>query len=913
MADIPLSDLALAACIKAQKDLETLAGDMARAEDSGRRLAISNYAAHTRTLLGRLLALVRWSKERQNSLVEPCMADGNRFDEQHKAMREKAADELHFLHEGLSQACVPAYDVRAALDVVGRGAYTQLPLVIAPKPAPSSAATPAEALAWLRRELRLRRAAWKVPPRMGVRDAKGSIVCTVAGEYELAVSAQKPRSAFFIWMDSVGRDAMKEANPSVSGVGELGKLCGDKWLSMGESERAEWEEKAKEEHPPRDGPLKVLRLQPLVTGSAAAWAKAGQRVQKVFDSLPEQPLLAVHPELHAICCERALDALYTQAGALLRSGSPWAGGKLKIERTPPPRAAEAEASAAAAAAGAAAGGSSVAGGGTVVPLPGGVRLSYQWQPGGGDGSRRAAIVVMPDPVTGMRLQHEPPLEEKAGWKWGSAADLNPERLLLDALRERSVRTLTSVAIKSLNSHAALEEGGPLPLLRVTDQASLAISQRDGQYMSLSSGGAHRKLPSAASVPANTSSTMSASVAAGVAAACALRLSAPLAALERTALALGVPARAVPSLEALKDGHGALLWAPLSGTSTVPTEARWLPLLPMPGWGLEVRLQGSAVAATAGSTPFPTIEVNLLALAGTTLRAVYPLTDELTKAAAAEEGTAMAVDDDADGSARVSRLLPLALSLATTRATLETLYDGAERAKLSCERGDGGTLTLSDAAAGGRLCPPLVAEYHKPSDAPHGSISLRAKPNGGGWEASVPSLPQPPGVAASLCALCSGQGTIAFGGEGAATVLSYRPPSAWAVHDLLVDLQGISMAHALLRRLGEQRAAGELDGVRLREASGAGIGVLTRKGRHVRIEWFGGYEGREPPPPQPVLQARVKVDGVPLSSVHRDAMALIVAGNLAELLRQCEREGGGEAEAEAAAAGAAAASGKRKRS
>ena len=170
---------------------------------------------------------------------------------------------------------------------------------------------------------------------------------------------------------------------------------------------------------------------------------------------------------------------------------------------------------------------------------------------------------------------------------------------------------------------------------------------------------------------------------------------------------------------------------------------------------------------------------------------------------------MAVDDDADGSARVSAT-SLALSLTTTRATLETLYDGAERAKLSCERGDGGTLTLSDAAAGGRLCPPLVAEYHKPSDAPHGSISLRAKPNGGGWEASVPSLPQPPGVAASLCALCSGQGTIAFGGEGAATVLSYRPPSAWAVHDLLVDLQGISMAHALLRRLGEQRAAGELD-------------------------------------------------------------------------------------------------------
>ena len=217
-------------------------------------------------------------------------------------------------------------------------------------------------------------------------------------------------------------------------------------------------EKAKEEHPPRDGPLKVLRLQPLVTGSAAAWARASACRRCLIRCPSSRCWRCIRS-----CTPSAASARSTRCtrAALLQRQSV---GRRQAQDpcTPPPRAAEAEASAAVFAAGAAAGGSSVAGGGTAVPLPGGVRLSYHWQPGGGDGSRRAAIVVMPDPVTGMRLSARAASGGEAGWKWGSAADLNPERLLLDALRERSVRTLTSVAIKSLNSHAALEEGGPLP-------------------------------------------------------------------------------------------------------------------------------------------------------------------------------------------------------------------------------------------------------------------------------------------------------------------------------------------------------------------------------------------------------------------------------------------------------------------
>ena len=84
------------------------------------------------------------------------------------------------------------------------------------------------------------------------------------------------------------------------------------------------------------------------------------------------------------------------------------------------------------------------------------------------------------------------------------------------------------------------------------------------------------------------------------------------------------------------------------------------------------------------------------------------------------------------------------SLATTRATLETLYDGADRAKLSCERGDGGTLTLSDAAAGGRLCGPLVAECHNRRTRRTGPLASRSKAKRRRMgRRAYPALPQPP--------------------------------------------------------------------------------------------------------------------------------------------------------------------------
>ena len=880
--ELPLCDLSLAVVHRAQISLRQLSHQLATTPDAGRRQALQQYVAHTRTLLLRLLVLVRWTRERNSSFVKPCADDALRLNTYHFEIQRSVQD-LSFLHrDGLWQACVPPYDMRAALDVVGHGSYTQLPRAIAPPPKPpqqltqttaSSDPSAVEALAWLRGALRLRRTTWKLPALMEVSDASGSIVCTVPGEYELALSA----------------------------------------------------------HPPSDAPLKVLRLVLLGSGVAVGRtsAKARQRAQQALDAQPDQPLFAVHTDLHALCCERALDALHVQAGTLLRT-SAWAAS-LRVERMSQPTEGKAARTGAA-----------------------GVRLSYLWQPGGaaagaiGGGAgadaaaaKRASIVITPAEETGLRLRHEPALtrmkkadsapEEES--QWVSAAALDAEAMLLSALRERSALTLREVARVLDEMRGPSLPAGPsggvvanglLPLLRVTEQASLAVSHRDGQYVCLAGKAARRLLGAVApSGSAGPAAGVSAGVMAGVAAATALRLSPPLAALERAALAVGVPAGAVPPLAPLLSAtDGAVLWAPVSSVSADAsgvTDARWLPLTAAPGWGVEVRVSIASTAEDAPTTsPSPrlTLEYNLLWLQppatgalGATARAVFALTSEVDAAEAAE----MAAPDtaDLDGSARLARLVPLLLSTGATRACLEALDAAASASGLQCERQSSGlTLCLVDLPDSSRACPLLATAFQLPTDTPRMPPVLQSTQSG--WKALVPQLSPPPGVAARS-SLCSGA-VVTFGSQGA--TLCYPPPSAWSIHDLLLDLQGVAMAHALLRRLGEQRVVGELEGIRIAEASCAGIGLHTRARRHVRIEWRGSNssDGAAPtsaaamaiePPPQPVLQLRLRVDGVPLPAVHRQALTLLDAGSFGELLRLCDldapRGAGGEGGAEAAVA------------
>lgn len=855
MAEVPLSDVSAALTQHAHARLQQLGQQLQATPDPGRRLALQQYVAQVRTLLLRLLTLVRWAQARHASFVVPCSSDALRLDAQHIGLRG-AEHELNFLHrDGLWQACVPPYDIRAALDVVCRGTYTQLPRAIAPPHAPhrqdddssgSAASDATAALAWLRSELRLRRSAWKLPARTLVRDARGSIVCTVPGEYELAVSA----------------------------------------------------------HPPADGPLKVLRLSLLVSGAAGgrAWTRAQQRVQQALDALPEQPLIAVHGDLHAVCCDQALDALHAQA-TLLRAG-PWSSS-LKVERvasTAPADPAGRSGSGAA-----------------------GVLLSYVWQPASGfaaadaSAARRASILISSAAESGLRLRHDPPLptvagtdaEDGDGWSWVSSAELSAEALLIDALHLRSKRTLDRSARGpdgevGASTLSTLVDNGQLPMLRVTEHAALTISHRDGQYACLARGNATRRLlgvPGAAAT----------SVSGGVAATALLRLSAPLAALERAASAVGVHACAMPTLEPLHAAGGALLWAPLPNPSPdTLADARWLPLEGLPGWGIEVRMSNPTTKTDAAG-PFPAMDFCLLRLntmtrdvQRATVRAVVPFTAEVDAAVAAAAPAAPQADklasESDDGAARVAFLMPVLLGTAAARAAVETLRTAAAAAGLLCEQEVNGTrLQLTDLPRSGLACPPAAAAMQRPADTPRAAPLLRVstEATGRGWEAFVPQLSAPAGVS-PVSTLCSGAATVCFDSSGA--TLRYDVANAWAVHDLLLDLQGVAMAHALLRQLAEARATGggDLDGVKLAEASCAGIGLHTRANRHVRIEWRGSSASAVPPPsaaatvveppPHPVLQLRLRVDGVVLAAVHRPALNLLASGALGELLRLCDVDG-----------------------
>ena len=56
---------------------------------------------------------------------------------------------------------------------------------------------------------------------------------------------KKGMSAYFLWMNAEGRDQAKAEG--VTGIGPIGKLCGERWRGMDEGEKAPWEAKAKED------------------------------------------------------------------------------------------------------------------------------------------------------------------------------------------------------------------------------------------------------------------------------------------------------------------------------------------------------------------------------------------------------------------------------------------------------------------------------------------------------------------------------------------------------------------------------------------------------------------------------------------------------------------------------------------
>ena len=204
---VPLSDLVFTATHSVHHGLLQLSERLGQnLTDLQRREYLLQYIAQARTLLGRLLALSRWSAARMPEVQRASDALAE-LDRRQIGMR-KMADELFFLHEALPAACAPPYDVRAAVDVLGSGRYSQLPRTIETavpgyrKPPPTEAETLA-ALDWLRGELRARRAHWRLPAGARLREARGCVVCTLPGTPqtldfcgEAEFRAMKPGSVF---------------------------------------------------------------------------------------------------------------------------------------------------------------------------------------------------------------------------------------------------------------------------------------------------------------------------------------------------------------------------------------------------------------------------------------------------------------------------------------------------------------------------------------------------------------------------------------------------------------------------------------------------------------------------------------------------------------------------------------------
>jgi len=1001
VVSIPLSDLVYAVIQQTHSHLLSLPQRLVHLRDFDRRAAIRQFVAASRTLLARLLVVVRWAQE-QRHLIHACASDVHRI-EQQRAQLRSAADEFYFLQNaapqlgktGLWQACAPPYDVRAALDIIQRGTYTQLPRCIdlSAERAVPAAREQAAALEWTHRVLRLRRCAWLLPEGVAVRDGRGCVIASVPGEYEIALSA----------------------------------------------------------YPPASGPWKVMRLRPWaqhdkhaaagVGGgvSGRAWRSLWQRMQQLLDEAPEaqraQPLLTIHAELHARCSQVLLDSLQRQAASLARGA--WAGN-LRVERV----------NAGVNAVEAAAGGAGAAGAELPVgAASSGLRLSYLWNPlalnggisgertgggigpgggggggggglggGGTTGTQQAALLVLPARSHGIILRHEPPLLCLADGASSGAVTrppsistsistsisiseaLDAEALVAGAIRERSMRhlkrcaesldeaakaapatseveiegglvngsqprqrqpataeappaTATPAAPVGEGMHEGLDEGHTLPMLRFSSGAALALQPRDGAYALL---GPHAKPPPRP--PGGVEASMLR----------ALQVSAAYASVTRATLALGAPSAALPpplvrwvasagtvdksaTIDPRDAQHDAATAPAIAGVPAALEAAAawqlvWVPLPRLDGWGLLVGLthappsvqlilvqlgsaptvpasgavlaaravpadQAAAAANGAGephslrlavlaahsltkqleADPFADLVAEQAAASDTEATAAEALGEAPTSAATYSSQRPFTATYSSDALAGLAcRLMPTMLALGTARATAEVLFAGAAHAALACERLGGGLeLQLAGALAADCCAPLLDGALRRLTDTPTAAPILC--PVEGGWMALVPLLPQPPGVA-SRSRLASG-GTALFDARGAA--LRYAPPTIWSVHDLLCDLQGIAIAHALLRQFEALREAGLLNGVVLCEASCAALTLRTPAGHMLSLDWrvypYRRACGQVRPPARPVLLHRIRVDGLPLAPVQRQASALLAAGALDEMMRLCDLE------------------------
>ena len=234
----------------------------------------------------------------------------------------KMADELFFLPALPAGVRAPA-DVRAAVDVLGSGRYSQLPRTIEsarlPKPPPTEAETLA-ALDWLRGELRARRAL-AAAGGARLREARGCVVCTLPGEYELSLTAE-PKDDETPWkvvqlrllVGSAEAAKLTTFSGASIDVGQLSTKVQAKVQKLLDGTEVFGS----------DGsiiPAQSLQAKARAADIAAGRAAAGVAFADGPDvyALPEQPLLTAHAILHAASADLAVEVLHAQATALSRA------------------------------------------------------------------------------------------------------------------------------------------------------------------------------------------------------------------------------------------------------------------------------------------------------------------------------------------------------------------------------------------------------------------------------------------------------------------------------------------------------------------------------------------------------------------------------------------------------------------
>lgn len=272
---VPLEDVVFAATQAVQGGLLELAKHLGgRMTESQRRDAIRSYLGEARGTLERLLMLVRWalgSHAHTSGLSGALAASLERQD----AMR-RAADDLFHLHRTMPLGVVPQHDVLAAVDILSSGTFSQLPRALR-APVPEEAASrrqASRALRWLRGELRRKRQHWRLPEGVQVAALRGSVRCLVPGEYVLALTAE-------------------------DGAGAPWRLVRLRLLAGSPSPRS-----------PDHGAATVRE-----------WRRLWREAASALETRPAQPLLRLHPPLHAACAQLALARLHAEAVSLARGAA----------------------------------------------------------------------------------------------------------------------------------------------------------------------------------------------------------------------------------------------------------------------------------------------------------------------------------------------------------------------------------------------------------------------------------------------------------------------------------------------------------------------------------------------------------------------------------------------------------------